>query len=79
MDENIKKQRARDILEELKDALSQIIWDDSMEEYNSSRYLIPWMQEDAEYAIKKLNLDKKEEEQFLKLAQRMTGEYTDDV
>lgn len=74
-----KIKEAQKILDSLKESLTDILWEDPKEMYNSSRCLIPWMQEDAEYAIKKLSLNKENETHCLKLVQRIVGEYTDDV
>ena len=74
-----KLAEAQMILEMLKESLVEILWDDEKDQYNGSRHLIPWMQEDAEYAIKNIKLNEEDEIHYLKLIQRVVGEYTNDV
>ena len=77
MDEDIKGQ-ARNILEKFKSRLLNILWQDSQFRYNNDHMLIPWLQEEAEYAIKSLNLPEYEEKYYLNKIEQIIGEYTEE-
>ncbi len=77
MDED-KKDQARYILEKLKSRLINILWQDSQFRYNNDHLLIPWLQEEAEYAIKSLNLPENEEKYYLIKIEQIMGEYMEE-
>ena len=51
---------AHSILENLKSRMVKILWNDDHFNYNNEHFIIPWIQEDAEYAIKNLHLTENE-------------------
>ena len=73
-DEN-KLQKARQILETLKTRIINLLWDDSNLDFNSEYLLIPWIREEAEYAIKELNLSADDEQYFIIKIDHIIGEY----
>lgn len=73
-----KKKEARDILEKLKFQIASILWDDSQFGYNNQHMLIPWIQEETEYAIKRLELPEEDEQYFLKKVEQTIGEYIEE-
>ncbi|MGM0531964.1 MAG: hypothetical protein ACQER7_11500 [Bacteroidota bacterium] len=73
-----KKHQAENILETLKSRLINILWDDSQLGYNNEHMLIPWLQQEAEYAIKKLKLPEKDERYFLIKIEQIIGEYMEE-
>mgnify|MGYP006286937231 CR=1 FL=1 len=74
-----KNQKAWNILEELKSYLMDILWTDDKFDYNNEHFMIPWIQEEAEYKIKKLNLSATSEEYFMIKIHQIVGEYMEDV
>lgn len=76
--EKTKSEKAQEITESLKSRIISILWDDSPYKYNNAHILIPWIQEEAEYAIKKLDLPKEEEQNFLIKVERIIGEYLEE-
>ena len=70
---------AKRITEELKDNMMNICWDDDPMEYCSSRSLIPWLQEEAEYKIMHLELKSKDQSYFLRKIDNLVGEYAEMV
>jgi hypothetical protein len=73
-----KKIQARNILEQLKSRLIDILWNDSQFRYNNDHIIIPWLQEDAEYAIKSLSLPEDEEKYYLLKIEQIIGEYMEE-
>lgn len=74
----VKRARAWNILEKLKTRIINILWNDSPFAYNNEHMLIPWLREEAEYAIKELKLPEKEEHYFLIKIEQIIGEYTEE-
>ena len=74
----VKIEKAWNILEKLKSRLINILWNDSQFGYNNEHMLIPWLQEEAEYAIKKLNLSEKDEKYFMTKIEQIIGEYMEE-
>ncbi|MCF8335522.1 MAG: hypothetical protein K9H65_02860 [Bacteroidales bacterium] len=74
----VKIDRAWNILEKLKTRLINILWDDNPLGYNNEHMLIPWLQEEAEYAIKELKLPEKDENYFLIKIEQIVGEYMEE-
>jgi len=72
-------QMAWDILEELKSHLMDILWTDDKYNYNNEHFMIPWIHEEAEYKIRKLNLSKTEEKYFIKKTEQIVGEYMEEI
>jgi uncharacterized coiled-coil DUF342 family protein len=70
-----QRNKAHEVLENLKSRISNILWDDHSFGYNHEHMLIPWIQEEAEYAIQELGLPKSDEEYFIKKIEQLIGEY----
>jgi len=73
-----KKFQARNILEQLKSRLINILWNDSQFSYNNDHIIIPWLQEEAEYAIQSLKLPEDEEKYYLLKVEQIIGEYMEE-
>jgi hypothetical protein len=74
-----KQHKAEIIIENLKTKIINTLWEDNRFGYNNGYLIIPWLQEEAEYAIKKLHLPEKEEQQFLIKIERIVGEYMEEI
>lgn len=79
MKKDNKHKMAWDILEELKSHLMDILWTDDQFNYNNEHFMIPWINEEAEYKIKKLNLSKTEEKYFMNKIEQIVGEYMEEI
>jgi hypothetical protein len=78
----IKKQlqsQAQSILENLKLRIAHVLWNDNKFSYNNEHFIIPWIQEEAEYAIKNLHLPKNEEKYYLIKLEQILGEYLEEA
>ena len=73
-----KKHQARNILETLKLRLINILWNNSQLGYNNEHMLIPWLQQEAEYAIKELKLPEEDEQYYLIRIEQIIGEYIEE-
>ena len=65
------------ILENLKKVLDETLWEGDPNLYTSDRMLLPWIEEDAEYEIKKLKLSNDDEVFYLQKLHNLFGEYSD--
>jgi len=74
-----KEQRAWNILSYLKQQVIEILWDDNRHEFTSNHLLIPWIQEEAKYQIKKLHLPQEKEDYFIVKIDHIIGEYSEEV
>ncbi|MFO8129272.1 MAG: hypothetical protein R6T99_05145 [Bacteroidales bacterium] len=72
-----KQEQADHILEEVKEVLLCILWDSDASEYSSGRQLMPWLEEDAIYEIRKLALPEHTEKKYLGKINRLFGEYSE--
>ncbi|MFO8235202.1 MAG: hypothetical protein R6U04_07355 [Bacteroidales bacterium] len=72
-------QQAWQILDELKSRIIKVLWEDDKYKYNTEHFILPWLQEDAEYAIKKLPLNEKDEEYYLYKVEQIMGEYLEEA
>jgi hypothetical protein len=79
MKRNKKIQEAWNILEELKSYLMDILWTDDKYNYNNEHFLIPLIEEDTEYKIKRLNLSKEDEFYFMNKIEQIVGEYMEEI
>jgi len=70
-----KLNEANRVVEDLKDSLMVIIWEEDPFEFCSSRSLLPLIQEEAEYSIRKLQLKEKDQQYFLQKLEQVFGEY----
>ncbi len=72
-----KIKSTENILKNLKKVLSETLWESDPNLYSSDRILLPWIEEDAEYEIKKLKLTKDDEIIYLQKLHNLFGEYSD--
>jgi hypothetical protein len=73
------EQKAWEIIDTLKHQVIEILWNDNRLEYTNEHLLIPWIQEETEYAIKKLKLPAEKEAYFIEKIDHIIGEYTEEV
>lgn len=73
-----KEKRAWEILEQLKSQVAEILWNDDRHGYNNDHMILPWIQEDTEYAIKRLGLPPEREAYFLQKLKQIVGEYIEE-
>ncbi len=69
---------AKTVIDQLKDNILEIFWNEDPFEYCSSRSMLPWIQEEAEYSIKRLHLKKKDQNYYLQKVNNMMGEYCEE-
>ena len=69
--------QAEALMEELKKLLLQITWGDKRYAYNNQKLVLPWLHEDYQYSIKKLNLSRDKEDYYLEKIERIIGEYAE--
>ena len=69
---------AKTVIDQLKDNILEIFWNADPFEYCSSRSMLPWIQEEAEYSIKRLHLKKKDQNYYLQKVNNMMGEYCEE-
>lgn len=67
--------QAWEIIESLKKQVIDILWNDDRHGYNNDHLLIPWIQEEAEYAIQRLNLPADRKNYFIWKIEQIIGEY----
>ena len=72
---NSRIDSAEQIIEVLKENLMEIFWEEDPFEFCSSRALLPFIQEDAEYSIKKLHLKEQDQIFYLQKIEQVFGEY----
>jgi len=73
------EKQAWDILECLKTQVIDILWNDDRQGYNNDHLLIPWIQEEAEYAITRLHLSAERESYFIRKIEQIIGEYMEET
>ena len=67
------------VLNRLKFQIIDILWNDNSQQYNNDHLLIPWLQEEAEYQIKKLGLPEERRDYFIRKIYQIVGEYTEQI
>lgn len=72
---NSRINSAEQIVEGLKDYVMEIFWEEDPFEYCSTRSLLPFIQEEAEYSIKKLHLKEQDQIFYLQKIEQVFGEY----
>ena len=72
---NSKISSAQMVIENLKEDLMEIFWEEDPFEYCSSRSLLSLIQEEAEYSIKELHLKEKDQNFYLQKIGLVLGEY----
>ncbi len=70
-----KLNEATRVVEGLKDSLMVIIWEEDPFEFCSSRALLPFIQEEAEYNVRSLGLSKQDQEHFIEKVKQVLGEF----
>ncbi|WP_462281827.1 hypothetical protein [Salinivirga cyanobacteriivorans] len=75
--EREKITQAEALMVELKKLLLQITWGDKRYAYNGQKLILPWLHEDYQYSIKKLNLSRDKEDYYLEKIERIIGEYAE--
>jgi hypothetical protein len=73
------EQKAWEILDTLKHQVIEILWNDNRHEYTNEHILLPWIQEEAGYAIKRLKLPPEREAYFIEKIDHIIGEYMEEV
>lgn len=76
-DEKLRK--AEKIIEEIKAELLHIITDTEIHEYCSNRMIIPWIEEESEYAIKRLKLKEEDEKKLIIRLRNTVGVYSENI
>lgn len=74
-----KIKQADIILNELKQQLLEIIIETGPHEYCSNKFMLPWLEEDTEYAIKKLKLNPKDQKGYIRKIHNTFGVYSEDL
>ncbi|MFP4023838.1 MAG: hypothetical protein ACLFVR_04860 [Thiohalospira sp.] len=69
---------AQMVVNQLKENILEIFWNEDPFEYCSSRSMLPWIQEEAEYSIKRLHLKKRDQNYYLEKISNMLGEYCEE-
>ena len=75
---NSKIDTAKMVIESLKENVMEIFWEEDPFEFCSSRAILPLIQEEAEYSIKDLNLDVRDQYFYLQMINNLLGEYCED-
>lgn len=69
---------AQSVVENLKDNVLEIFWEEDPFDYCSSRSILPLIQEEAEYSIKELHLKERDQSFYLQKLGQALGEYCED-
>lgn len=72
-----KIKRANKIINRLIDEVSHIFLETETEKYAAAKFLLPWLEEDAENAIKSLELKAEDEMIYLQKINNYMGKYSD--
>ena len=72
---NTKITSAQQVVESLKENVMEIFWEEDPFEFCSSRSILPLIQEEAEYSIKKLHLKEPDQNRYLQKVEQVLGEY----
>jgi len=72
-----KIESAKKVVDLLKKTILDICWNDNPDELCNSHDLIPFIQEEAEYKIKKLHLPEREQFYFFQKIDQTVGEYAE--
>lgn len=70
-----KISKATKIIETVKDEIWNICWNDDRDEYCNFHDLIPWLHEEAQYDIARLNLEREDELYYLQILDQVVGEF----
>ena len=73
-----KLDKANKLLEDIKTEILQEITIFESFQYCSNRLALPWLEEECVYEIKKLQLNKKDEEKYIMAIHRIFGVYSED-
>ncbi len=69
---------AQNLLENFKESVMEIFWEEDPFEFCSSRSLLPLIQEDLEYSIKELHLKEQDQLFYIQKIENLLGEYCED-
>lgn len=69
--------QAETIFSDLVDEVTHIMMETDGTDHAAPKYLLPWLEEDAENAIKALHLDSETEERYLQKINNLLGRYSD--
>ncbi|MCB2195579.1 MAG: hypothetical protein KQH79_06950 [Bacteroidetes bacterium] len=72
---NSKITSAQQVVESLKENVMEIFWEEDPFEFCSSRSILPLIQEEAEYSIKRLHLKEPDQNRYLQKVEQVLGEY----
>ena len=72
---SLERKIADKILEDLKEEVMNILWDGESDEAFDDRILLPYISEEAEYDILKLNLSDDYKREYILKIERIMGEY----
>lgn len=72
-----KLKQADSIFQDFTDEVTHIMMDVNKPEHAASKYLLPWLEEDAENEIKALHLNPEDERIYLQRINNLLGEYSD--
>jgi len=78
MKESLEIKIADKIIEEFKDEIMNILWDGKTNLAFDEHYLLPFIQEELEYKILKLNIPQEYKKQYLIQVGNIIGEYGED-
>lgn len=74
-----KIRRANHILDKLKKELLEVLLQKEKQDYCSDHMMLPWMEEDTEYAIKKLNLREEDQQSYIRKIHNIFGVYSEEM
>jgi len=74
-----KVKKAKTILSRLKTELLDILINKEKQDYCSDQMMLPWMEEDAEYSIRKLQLKKVDEKRYIRKIHNIFGVYSEEM
>jgi len=69
---------AQNLIESFKENVMEIFWEEDPFEFCSSRSILPLIQEDVEYSIKKLHLKEKDQNLYIQKIGYLLGEFSED-
>ncbi len=75
--EEQKRLRARTILREAREEILSILWETDPQEYCNDKFLLVWLEEDYEYALRSLGLGRRSESTYLGRLHRIFGQYSE--
>lgn len=77
LSENDKRFRAKHLLNQARDEALSIVWEDDPGACCNGHMLLSWLEEDYEYAIRKLGMTRQAEGIYLQKLHRIFDQYTE--